>query len=200
MPNLQDFRPDSRYIMLFVGESGSGKSGAAASFPEPFHELDFDNRFGGIWQLCQQGILKNTKISYQPFDIKAGWDQVDHETSRLETNKLAYKSNPGMIKFPYKTIGLGSLGSLSRLITQLALAKMPGHMKIGSLLLAAPGDVKCENNGIHQVLDSLFSMPCNFIATCHITEKWGKPKIINEEDKYKPSEIIGERLNLSPNV
>jgi hypothetical protein len=213
MPNLNDFKPEKRYKLLFGGDSGSGKSLAAASFPQPYHELDFDDRFGGIWQGVQQGILKQTKISYQGFDVTAGWEPVGRELDRLNIQKIAYRTNPGMMAFPYGTIGLGSLSSLRRLIIQLALAKMPGHQRLGEandkfpLLLGSPGDTKAELNAINQVLDYLFSMPCNIIATAHICERWGKPKDWFQADgkpkdefKYQPSEVIGERLTLSPNV
>lgn len=213
MPNLEDFRPESRYKLLGVGDSGSGKSTAFASFPQPFHELDFDDRFGGIYQSVQQGILKAHKISYQGFDVTAGWNPVGNEMARLNNQKLAYKTNPSMCPFPYKSIGLGSLSSLKRLIVQLALAKMPGHQALGEtgdkfqLLLNSPGDTKAELNGINQVIDHIFSMPCNVLVTAHICERYGKPKEWfnpdgkpKDEYRYTPSEVIGERITLSPNV
>lgn len=213
MPGILDYKPDSRYVILFVGESGTAKTPSATTFPQPFHELDFDNRIGGVYQSLMNGYIKGDKITYTSFDITAGWNPVGKELERINIAKLGYKQNPSMSPFPYQTLGCGSLSSLRRLIVNLALEKMPGHMKIGEpgdkfpLVLGAPGDVKAEGNGIFQVLDYLFSMPCNIIVTAHITQKYGKPKEWYREDgkpkdeyTFRPSEVIGEQITLSPNV
>ncbi|MEK6878919.1 MAG: hypothetical protein AABY22_04890, partial [Nanoarchaeota archaeon] len=47
---------------LFIGRSKSGKSAAAASFPKPFKELDFDLRANGIKNAIQQGWLSGDDI------------------------------------------------------------------------------------------------------------------------------------------
>lgn len=203
MPNLEDFKPDSKYRMLFAGDSGSGKSAAAASFPGPYHELDFDGRFAGIWQAARLGILKAKNISYTQFDLTSGWVPVSKVLDQLNIQKIACRQTN--MPFKYGTVGLGSLGSLEQLISQEAINLMPGHYKLGtddknSLKLGAPGDYKAVNSGFRQILNNMFSLPCNFIATCWIVERWGKPKGASSEDAYKPAEIIGERLNLNPNT
>lgn len=213
MPNIEDYRPESRYKLLGVGDSGSGKSTAFASFPQPYHELDFDDRFGGIWQAVQQGILTHKLISYQGFDLTAGWNPVGKELDRLNMQKMAWQSNPGVNTFKYKSLGVGSLSSVRRLVLQLATAKMPGHVKLGNaddkfpLILGAPGDTKAEGSGVNQVLDIIFGLPCNILVTAHICERYGKPKdaylpdgSVRDEYKFRQAEIIGERLTLSPNV
>jgi len=204
MPDLNDFKPEKRFVALFAGESKSGKSGAAASFEHPYHELDFDNRFGGIADMVAQQIIKDRRISYQQFDGMAGWEPVAKEMRRLYMLKVAYKLNPMNQPFPYKTIGLGSLGPLCRLVMALFYEEATGAHVGGkgenSLRLAHPGDYRAENNGVNQVLDYLFAMPCNLIVTCHTREKWGKPKMLAPGDEYKPNEIIGEKLNLTDNL
>lgn len=204
MPSLDDYKPEKRFVGLFAGESGSGKSGAAASFEHPYHELDVDNRFGGIADMVAQHIIKDRRLTYQQFDSMGGWEPVSREMKRLNALKLAYKLQPMMQPFPYKTIGLGSLGSLSRVVMALfyeqATGQHVGSGKEDSLRLSHPGDFRAENNGVNQVLDYLFAMPCNLIITCHTKEKWGKPRVLKDGDEYKPNEILGEKLNLTDNL
>lgn len=206
MPAMVDFRPESKYRLLFAGDSGSGKSLAAASFPGPYLEEDLDGRFGGIWNGYKQGILKTDKISYQTFNLTKGWVPFGKELARLNMQVMSCASTN--MPFPYGTIGLGSFGSLEQLISMEAIDVMPGHYKIGnddaSLKLGAPGDAKAVNAGFRRTINTLFSLPCNFIATCWIVERWGRPPLRpgekEEEARYKPAEVIGERLNLSPNT
>lgn len=188
---------------MFAGESKSGKSGAAASFEHPYHELDFDNRFGGIADMIAQNIIKDKRISYQQFNNMAGWEPVAKEMKRLNALRMAYSLNPNMQPFPYKTIGLGSLGALCRVVMALFYDEAAGqHVGKGpdSLRLSHPGDYRAENNGVNQVLDYLFALPCNLIVTCHTREKWGKPPVLKAGDEYKPNEILGEKLNLTDNL
>lgn len=203
MPSLDDYKPEKIFRALFAGESKSGKSGAAASFMHPYHELDFDNRFGGIADMVVKQIIKDRKITFQQFDGMAGWNPVSTEMKRLNALRLAYKINPMNQPFPYKTIGLGSLGSLSRVVMALFHEETQGQhvgKGDGTLRLSHPGDYRAENNGVNQVLDYLFAMPCNLIVTCHTREKWGKPPALAAGDEYKPNEVIGEKLNLTDNL
>ena len=210
MPDLSDFKPEKRFVGLFVGESGSGKSGAAASFEHPYHELDTDGRFGGIADMVAQQIIKDQRISYLPVDIMGGWGPMGAELKRLNMLKIAYKMNPMMQPFPYKSIGLGSLGTLSQLVLALFyeeakgqhVGKLAGSKDDSGLRLSHPGDYRAENNGVTQALNYILSMPCNVIVTCHIRPMWGKPDTVGENDpaQYGPNEIIGEKLNLTDNL
>lgn len=208
MPDLADFKPEKRFVGLFVGESGSGKSGAAASFEHPYHEMDTDGRFGGIADMVAQQIITDQRISYQTFDLLGGWEPVGKELKRLNMLKIAYKLNPMMQPFPYKSLGLGSIGSLSQLVLALFYNEAKGH-HVGiinkddsGLRLSHPGDYRAENNGVNQALNYILSMPCNVIVTCHLRPMWGKPETTDANDpkNYAPNEIIGEKLNLTDNL
>lgn len=200
MPNLEDFVEDKRFFALFAGASGSGKSAASASFEEPYHEIDADNRFAGIAQAVRKAVVQNKKISYQQFDPLGGWLPIDKELSQLIVFKAQARMNSA--PFPYKTIGVGSLTSIVRIVGNMVRGelKTKGHQSYQGLIVPAPGDVRIENAAIHQILDYLKSLPCNVIVTAHITEKWGKKPSTNPEDAYKPAEILGEQLNLNNNL
>lgn len=197
MPNLEDYKPEKKFFALFAGDSGSGKSCAGASFEEPYHEIDTDQRFGGIAAGVRMGIIKNKKISYIQFDRLKGWIPVDKELQQLVVYKMQAAMN--QITFPYKTIGLGSIGSLSRLLGVMARQELKGQT-VGTLRLPAPGDIRVENTGVHTVLDYLKSMPCSVVCTAHIIDRWGKPPKLQEGDEYKPNVVIGEKLNLNDNL
>ena len=206
MPNLSDFKPETTFRALFVGRSGDGKSGAAASFPKPYHELDFDLRIAGIAG-CTNWLSENDKISYQQFMPRSGWAPVDKHLTNLEFNAIAYRGNPALYQFPYKTIGLGSLTSLTRLLVSYSMQYTKGKT-IGpekaedaiKLRIIGPSDINAESNGTLTVLDYIRSWPCNFIATAHIVDKWGKLESHEKEDNYKPQEVIGEKLSIRDNL
>jgi hypothetical protein len=198
--NIEEFKQDKRFFALFAGASSSGKSSAAASFEEPYLELDPDNRFGGIAGAVKKGVVQNRKISYAQFDPLAGWDPIDRELQQLIAYKVMARMNQA--PFPYKTIGLGSLTSVVRIVGNMVRSelKTKGHQSFGTLIVPAPGDVRIENSAVHQILDYLKSMPCNVICTAHIIERWGKPPAISPGDEYKSNVILGEKLNLNDNL
>lgn len=212
--NLSNYKENSRFQALFVGPSGGGKSGAASSFPGPYHELDSDNRIEGIVNMVKKGIVDGKDISYEPLPVMGGWEPVGRELDRLSMKKIAWKQAPMSNSFPYGTIGLGSLSGLDRIITQLTIQELGGQRlgkygENGGLRLKAPGDIKAIGNGIHQVLDVLLDMPCNVIITAHVVDKWGRPleelgtALTESETKgneYRNSVVIGETLTLSPNI
>lgn len=197
MPNIEDFKPESRFCCLLVSASGDGKSTAAASFPKPYHELDPDLRFNGIFGSVKQGVIGGKGISYEQFDPLGGWEPIGKAIEQLNMRRIAAKT--GQI-FPYKSIGLGSLGSIERIILAMARQQLGGHKVIGGITLTAPGDYRVSNSGVHTLLDYLTALPCNVICTAHLIPKWGKPKAQKEGDEYKPAEIIGETLNFHDNL
>lgn len=197
--NIEEYKPDGRFLGLFLSKSGDGKSTAAASFPEPYFEMDPDLRFGGISNSYKQGLILNKKISYQSFSPRGGWDPIGKCLEQFNIQKVQAGNN--VSKFPYNTIGLGSLGSLERIILNFAKEKLDTRVIVGGIRLGSPGDQKIANSAVHQVIDYLQDMPCNVICTAHLVDRWGKPKsetkTEEKENAYKPNEIIGERLNLN---
>lgn len=197
MPSIDDYKPAKKFFGLFAGQSGSGKSAAASSFPEPYHELDTDERFAGIYGAVKNGLVKNTKITFEQFQRFGGWEPIDKALQQLVIHRIQASNNSRA--FPYNTIGLGSVTSLVRSLGNMARRELKGQV-VGTLRLPAPGDIRVENMGVHTVLDYLKDMPCNVIVTAHIIERWGKPPIREEADNYKPNIIIGEKLNLNDNL
>lgn len=197
VPNLEDYKPEKKFFALFAGDSGSGKSCAAASFEEPYHEIDTDGRFGGIVGGTKIGVIRNKKITYQQFKRSGGWEPIDKHLQQMIVYRI--QSDMNQAAFPYKTIGWGSVGSLCRILGALARKELAGKL-VGTLRLPAPGDGKVEHAGVHTVIDTLKDLPCSVIMTAHIIDRWGKPESANKEDAYKPNVVIGEKLNLPDNL
>ncbi len=203
MPNsASSFKPDQRFFGLFVGRSGDGKSAAEDSFPKKLLEIDFDLRFGGISAALKQGWLHGeAEIEYQQFSPIGGWLPVEKLCTQLDAYRLAGN-------FPYKTLGVGSLTSLARLLLNFSHGFQKGKFigpenkksdsNEGQIRMSGPGDFNLEATGVHQFFDHLRTYPCNVIVTAHIVDKWGRIK--TDENPFPPSEIIGEKLSIRDNL
>lgn len=189
MPNAIDYKPDKRFFGLFVGRSGDGKSTALASFPKKLLDLDFDFRFAGIASAAKQGIISLDEIEYEQFNPRGGWDPIHN--MNLQWDQWRMQGT-----FPYKTIGVESITSLTRLITLASHKEQKGKM-IGKLRISGPGDFNFEAAGTHQFFDYLRIMPCNIIASAHIVDRYGKRPGASE---YAPAEVIGEKLSIRDNL
>lgn len=195
-PRATDFKPDQRNFMLFAGESGDGKSAAAASFPKPLFNADFDSRFDGVSNCLKQGWLKDEdKIEYQQFSPMGGWLPVEKFFSQFDMDRMAGS-------FKYKTMQIDSLTSLARLVLNFSHTFQKGN-KVGEdgkgiIRMSGPADFNLEQTGVHQFFDHIRSYPCNIIVTAHIVPRWGRIK--TDENPFPQSEITGEKLSVRDNL
>lgn len=189
MPKASDYIPEQRLFAMFVGRSGDGKSVAAAGFPRPYHQLDFDFRFGGVAAAIKQGLITSEDITYQQFLPRGGWDPVDKHLMQFENDRITGN-------FKLKTLEVASVGSLARLLV-VSSHKLQGGKMMGSLRISGPGDYNMESNGTHQVFDYLRSWPCNIICSAHMVDKYGK---LDKSKEYSESGVIGEKLAVRDNL
>lgn len=189
MPRAEDYQPDTRIFSLFCGRSGDGKSTAAASFPRPLLDLDFDFRYAGIDGAIKQGIYDNNGIEYQQFNPRGGWDPIEQMTLQWDIYR---KSG----NFQYKTIIVDSLTSLTRLIVIASHMSQPGK-NIGKLRVSGPGDFNFESHGTHQFFDYLRVLPCHILCSAHIIDKYGK---LDKGNQYSETGIVGEKLSIRDNL
>lgn len=195
--NLKEYKMQERIFALFVGQSGSGKSDAAASFPWPFHEMDFDLRANGIVAAINQGWLCTNRslddIDIKQFDPLGGWVQVQNHL-----NDLRGLFRNGVLKT--QTIDIGSLTSMTRLfkttavLTPLNDKAGGGHFNLAGLSMTGPSDYNFEAQATHAVFDFLKGFPCHVICSAHIIDKWGKPPGAKE---ISANEVIGEKLSIT---
>jgi len=191
--NLTDIPKETRLFALFIGRSGSGKTIAAASLPKPLQELDFDIRANGLINAVNQGWLDDKDIDIKQFDPLKGWLQVQNH---LEILYNLYISK----QFNYKSIDIGSLTSLSRLLELTSLNtkdKGIGHLNLAGLTMTGYQDYRFETQAFHRIIDYIRIFPCNITISGHIIDKYGKKAGAKEAD---PSTIIGEKLTLSANI
>jgi len=192
MPSLDSYlakpKSEQKFLGLFVGRSGDGKSVAAASFPRPMMILDFDFRISGIEGGVSSKCLENTSgIEYEQFNARtaAGYTKFDNLLVTWETMRQAGT-------FPYKTIVIDSMFSMSRVFLAQAHAVLKGKF-IGSLRMSGPGDYGFEVSATHQVFDFLRMLQCNVICSAHTIDKYGK---IDPNDPYSSNEVKGEKLTV----
>jgi len=197
MPRGSDYSPETRFIGAFVSESGSGKSAAAASGPKPYHQIDFDGRFDGVWGAFKEngGWLEGfDKVSFDRYYPTAGVDPL------IKWLRQA-KQQVATMSFPYSK-GLIELASMTKLIAALrqqGYDNLGGHIKAGELMLPGVSDYKLEVNGINQIYEDLLALKCHLVFSCHIIPKWGRPKpVFNSQgvitNQYAPNEVIGEKM------
>lgn len=204
MPNATQYKSDLRIIALLVGRSGDGKSYAGASFPHPFLEIDPDLRFGGISNAINQGILHDPAgIDYEQFSPTSGWPKLEKLIEQLDSDRITNK-------FKYKSIGVGSVTSLSRMALNFSKQFQSGKMigpkdKDGNKLrdsslirIAGPSDYNVEASAVHDFFDHLRTYPCNILVTGHTVNKWGKEK--DDVGDFQPAEVIGEKLSIRDNL
>jgi len=187
---VEDFK---EYIFaLFIGQSGSGKSAAAASFPGRLLEHDFDLRANGILNAIRQGWLKQDKIDIERYDP---FDGIQPVFDKLNFLHLGTKNGT----FQYKSMDVGGLGSICRLLTVQSFMqpRAKGTTRLLSPATQEPGDYKFEAQNCHRIFDFFRTFPCHVTVSCHIIDKYGKRPGAAE---YAPSEIIGEKLNLTANL
>src|SRR6267142_2549241 len=192
MPSIDAYKPDFRVFAMHAGDSGSGKSAAAASYPKPYNQIDCDLRFAGISGACNAGWLNKDGIEFIQFHPRSGWEPLNSYLNSLEIQRISGT-------FPFASIELASLGSLTRMIYNYSI-RMKGTGKgkeIGIIKIGDPGDIKTESEGTHQVFDFLRSFPCNLICSAHIVEKYGK---VPGASEYAPAGVIGHKLAVRDNL
>lgn len=189
MPKLEDYKPDARIFALFISRSKHGKSCAAASFPKPYHQWDFDDRFDGVVGAVKPfGFLDPNGISFERFFTQNGFEPFQKALDELDMKRIT-------MQFPYKTVELASLTSFMQALINSS-HKLQSGKKIGMLRMSGPGDFNFEVTGMRQLLDYLHILPCHVICSAHVIDKWGKPKTGKPGEEYAANEIIGEKLCL----
>jgi hypothetical protein len=191
MPDIKNCRiSDEKIVALLVSRSGAGKSTAAASFPRPFHQYSFDNRYEGIIAACKPpvgtGFLDPEGLSYTRLHTRNGYEPFEGYMTLLEQGIVSGK-------FPYKSIEIATVSQLVQALINSS-HKLQKGKKIGNLRMSGPGDFGFEVEGMKQVIDFLHYLPCHVMLSAHIIPKWGKPK--DDENEYAANEVIGEKLAL----
>ncbi len=177
---------------LLIGQSGSGKSVAGASFPGRLLEHDFDLRANGIVNAINQGWLKQDKIDIHRYDPFDGLQRVLDYLNQLH---LGISNNT----FSYKSMDVGSLSSICRLLTVSSFMqpRPSGGIRLLTPVTTDPSDYKFESQNCHRIFDFFRTFPCHVTVSAHIIEKYGKRPGAAE---YAAAEVIGEKLNLTANL
>lgn len=199
------YSPEERIFALFVSRSGDGKSVAAASFPRPYLQDDFDGRFDGVYGAIKQGLISGDGIEFERFYTRNGYEPFQEQLNKFDLARLA--GGP----FPIKTLEVASVTTMIQALTNSS-HKLQGGKKIGNLRMSGPGDFGFEVSGMKQIMDFLQILPCHVIVSAHLIEKWGKPrprtlggdlksitdlsKDERELTQYAANEIVGEKLAL----
>ncbi len=195
MPSINDFSPSERIFALFISRSGDGKSAAAASFPRPYLQLDYDGRFDGVFgaTTLNGGWLPPENIEYKRIFPKDGYSTTN---KFLEEMDLYLTSRS---EFPYKTIEIASLTNFLRAAV-IESHKLTSGRMVGKLRMSGPDDYRFEISALMQLVDYFQKFPCHVIFSAHVIDKWGKPKTGKKGEEYASNEITGEKLLMRDQV
>lgn len=193
MPYIDEYKPEERIFALHISRSGDGKSAAAASYPHPYHQLDYDGRFDGVKGALKPPYgfgfidVKNPKdVSYTRLYTRKGYDPTNDLLTKWENEYISTG------RFPYATIEIASITNMIQCLINSSHDLQKGK-KIGSLRISGPGDFAFEVSGLKQFLDWILTFPCHVVCSAHLIGKWGKPKGAGE---YAQNEVIREKLSL----
>lgn len=161
---LNELKTDDNIKILLFGESGSGKTCFGSAFPGPTHYYDFDLKVGSI-----PSYNKNIDhITYDQYplnksDVGGSGKKFNHDMGELK--KLALEN-----KFPYKTIVIDSLTTMSDRVMEYLMKTNPGIKRTVTQCAQAPSlqDYGIFRIFMKQFIAEILSFPCNVIMIAHI--------------------------------
>lgn len=180
MAKLIDLKPSERRTIVVYGDSGAGKTCWTMGFPGPIWVADFDGKvssgaaFVGAFQK-----EKLSEIEYENFKGTAtqnGYDRFRPFLSRLEE-----RAKPEEV-FPFKTIVVDSLTTLSHEMMLSIIASSPG-IKRASPTTPVLQDYGAIHTALVSLIGRLVALPCHIVVTAHIKSEKDES---TGEIKYRP--------------
>lgn len=166
--NLADLDPKKKKNILLVGDSGTGKTCFAGTAPGRIHVCDFDGKIGSLaGHLKVNNSEALDRISYEqylPSKLTPGkqgglFDQAMRDLEKLDPED-----------FPYDTLVVDSLTTMSDEIMKLIMKSNPGITRYNTKIAQAPAlqDYGLFRTYMKSVISTVLSFPCHVIFTAHI--------------------------------
>jgi len=161
---LSELKTDENIKILLFGESGSGKTCFASNFPGPTHYYDFDLKVGSVNSFNKN--IDHITFDQYPLDKSdpgGAGKRFNHDMGELK--KLAVKG-----EFPYKTIVIDSLTTLSDRLMEHIMRENPGVKRTPTKLAQAPAlqDYGMFRIFMKQFIAEILALPCNIIMVAHV--------------------------------
>lgn len=161
---LNELKTDENLKILLFGESGVGKTCFASGFPGPTHYYDFDLKVGSVSSFTKE--IDHITYDQYPLDknnLGAAGTKFNDDMGKL-------KSLAAMGEFPYKTIVIDSMTTMSDRIMEYLMKSNPGIKRTLTKGGQAPAlqDYGVFRIFMKQFIAEILSFPCNVIMTAHI--------------------------------
>lgn len=159
---------DNTFIkLLAMGDSGAGKTCGLASWPKPMRIFDCDGKASSLALFMKSRDLSTEGI------------EVDNCAPRSGFNPGAYiNDEAGKIKqewaktgvFPYATIAIDSMTTLSDAMMQFLIKENPGikRQTLKHVQLPCQQDWGVFKTFLKQFLQAVLNFPCNVYVPAHI--------------------------------
>lgn len=167
MANLSEMQTDNNIKVLVFGDSGVGKTCFGASFPGPIHYYDFDLKISSVASYLK-GSDKLKEITYDQYPLEKEKPGSAGANFNRDMGELKKTIKDG--KFPYKTIVIDSLTTLSDRMMEHIMKENPGIKRTITREAQAPA---LQDYGLFRIfmksfIGEILSFPCNVVMTAHI--------------------------------
>jgi len=161
---LNELKTDENIKILLFGESGVGKTCFASKFPGPTHYYDFDLKVGSVKSFTQD----IGHITYDQYPASKTNPGEAGQRFNDDMGKLKQLATSG--DFPYKTIVIDSLTTLSDRIMSYLMKSNPGIKRVITQGAQAPAlqDYGVFRIFMKQFIAEILSFPCNVVMIAHI--------------------------------
>ena len=163
---LSELKTDENIKILLFGDSGVGKTCFASKFPGPTHYYDFDLKVGSVNNF-------NSSIDHITYDQYPMNKFNPAESGKLFNDAMGeLKKHAQAGTFPYKTIVIDSLTTLSDRIMEYLMKSNPGIKRVLTQGGQAPAlqDYGVFRIFMKQFIAEILNFPCNIIMTAHVED------------------------------
>lgn len=169
MGKLSELKTNENKKVLIYGQSGTGKTIFSCSFPGPIYVADFDGKISSA-----ATFYKNTPqigdIEFDSFVAYSDFNKFYSKISSLKKIADDSKKAPLEVPFPFKTVILDSITTFSNALMKEVIRQNPSskRTKVNDTLVPFLPDYQIAISHFKDIIMTLLSLPCNFVATGHI--------------------------------
>lgn len=192
---LSELTDKEKYVKICVyGPTGAGKTVYASGYPGPIYFADFDGKIESAANFLSKNNpskLENIEFdNYQPSQENGA-----HKVFRkFEAQLLKLEAAAREGKFPFKTVVIDSLTSLSLCLMKAVMSENP--TKRFNADTPAQQDYGIFNHILTNLITRLLSLPCNVVVIGHVVDKQDP---ITGETNYKVA-LSGQMADMLPKL
>ena len=168
MAKLSELQSNDFVKILLYGHSGTGKTCAASTFPVPMFYADFDGKVTSAARFQEKDPDRVKQIEYEDFRYSSG-SKSGNSYAKFLVYLKRLEELAGEGKFPFKTINIDSLTTMSDAMIPYLLHR---HPEIKRSIANVPGqqDWGMILAEMKDVVKRVLALPCNVVFIGHIKD------------------------------